>query len=226
MAILLPAGDSALLAFATNFKTLITAAPTTYGLTAAQATAYGTVVTGYATALAACDPGVRSKTAVVAKNAAKANLKLASQQTANLINGTPSVTDAQKTALGIPPRAKPQPVPAPGTSPAMEIMSVNGWDVKLGLRTSSTEARRRKPAGVTGATVMSYVGPTPSNDMSKWKYEGMSGKTIVDVTFPITVPPGSQVWLTAFWFNNRKQTGPAAQPISTNLQGGTVSMAA
>lgn len=226
MAILLPAGDNELLAFATNLKTLITAAPTTYGLTAAQATAYGAVVSSYASALAACDPGIRSKTAVAAKNTAKANLKLASQQTANLINGTPTVTDAQKVALGIPPRAKPQPIPAPSTPPSVEVISVSGWNVKIGLRTSSTDAKRRKPAGVSGCTVMSFVGTAPSNDMSKWKYEGMSGKTVVDVTFPITVPPGSQVWLTAFWFNNRKQTGPAAQPISTNLQGGTVSMAA
>ncbi|MGC4032336.1 MAG: hypothetical protein QM754_11510 [Tepidisphaeraceae bacterium] len=226
MALTLPKTDNGLLSFALNFKTLITAAPTTYGLTAAQATAYGTVVTTYANALAACDPGIRSATAVAAKNTARDALKLASDQTANLINGTPSVTDAQKVALGIPPRAKPTPIPAPSTPPSVEIISVSGWNVKVGLRTSSTDAKRRKPAGVAGATVMSYVGPTPSNDMSKWKYEGMSGKTIVEVTFPITVPPGSQVWLTAFWFNNRKQTGPAAQPIGTNLQGGTVSMAA
>ena len=226
MAFLLPSTDNGLLAFALNFKSLITAAPTTYGLTSAQATAYGTVVTAYQTALAACDPGIRSRSSVAAKNLSKANLKLASQQTANLVNGTPSVTDAQKVALGIPPRAKPQPIPAPSSAPAVEIISVSGWTVKLGLRTNSADARRRKPAGATGATVMSYVGTAPSNDMSKWKYEGMSGKTVVDITFPITVPPGSQVWLTAFWFTNRKQTGPAAQPIGTNLQGGTVQMAA
>ena len=30
----------------------------------------------------------------------------------------------------------------------------------------------------------------------------------------------------AFWFNGRKQSGPACAPISANLPGGSVSMAA
>ena len=30
----------------------------------------------------------------------------------------------------------------------------------------------------------------------------------------------------AFWFNGRKQSGPACAPVSTNLPGGSVSMAA
>jgi hypothetical protein len=34
------------------------------------------------------------------------------------------------------------------------------------------------------------------------------------------------VWLTAFWFNGRKQSGPACAPVGTNLPGGSVALGA
>jgi hypothetical protein len=48
---------------------------------------------------------------------------------------------------------------------------------------------------------------------------------VVDVEFPADAANGATVWLTAFWFNPRAQSGPACQPISTNIPGG-LSMAA
>jgi hypothetical protein len=38
------------------------------------------------------------------------------------------------------------------------------------------------------------------------------------------VKKGAAVWITAFWFNPRKQSGPAAEPVSANLPGGSVSI--
>jgi hypothetical protein len=59
-----------------NFSTKISAAPTDYGLVAAQATAYAALNTAYAAAyLAAVDPETRTKGNVAAKNQAKVNLK-------------------------------------------------------------------------------------------------------------------------------------------------------
>ena len=45
-------------------------------------------------------------------------------------------------------------------------------------------------------------------------------RTVFDVEFPATVAAGAQVWLCAFWFNPRSQSGPACQPISAYLAGG------
>ena len=83
----LPTSDAALLAWSLNFNTLITATPTAYGLTAALATAYGTLHTGYATALAACEPPQRTKSAVAAKNLARTNLKNDARLLAKLVDG-------------------------------------------------------------------------------------------------------------------------------------------
>ncbi len=82
-----------------------------------------------------------------------------------------------------------------------------------------------KPAGVSGASIFSYVEATAPSDISAWKFEGNTGKTAV-VVFPNTTAAGATVWLTAFWFNPRKQSGPACTPVSTNVQRGSVSMAA
>src|SRR4051794_27940835 len=65
-----PPSDNGLLAWSLNFLNLITAAPTSYGLVAPDATAYGLIHTAYSDALAACDPNVRNKAAVVDKNTA------------------------------------------------------------------------------------------------------------------------------------------------------------
>jgi hypothetical protein len=222
----LPAGDAALLAWSNNFNSLINATPTAYGLSAGLATAYGTLNTAYATSLAACDPGVRNKATVIAKNQARFNLKENAKLLANLVNGTASVTNAQKATLGLNIRAVPSPIPAPSSAPGLDIGAVSGWTVKVKLHDSASSAKRGKPPGVSGAAVFSYVGATAPADISSWKFEGNTGRTNVEIVFPSTVAAGAQVWLTAFWFNGRKQSGPACAPVSTNIQGGSVSMAA
>ena len=123
-------------------------------------------------------------------------------------------------------RSKPTPVPPPGNVPALEVGVVSGWVVNFNLHDSASGKKRGKPPGVSGASVFSFVGAAPSPDMSKWKFEGNTGRSKNQAQFPSTLPGGTTMWLTAFWFNGRKQSGPACNPVATNLQGGTVSMAA
>jgi hypothetical protein len=227
IALSFPNTDSGLLAWSLNFLNLITATPTAYGLVAGDATNYNTVHTAYATALAACDPTVRNKPAVITKNAARDNLKNSATLLANKIYSTASVTDSQKTQLGIPPRAEPTPIPAPSSWPVLDVVSVNAWTAKIRLRDADSGSTRGKPAGVFGASVFSFVGETAPTDIGAWKFEGNTGRVKeIEVVFPSTLAKGTTVWFTAFWFNGRKQSGPACAPISANLPGGSVSMAA
>jgi len=221
-----PSSDAGLLAWSLNFNTLITATPTAYGLTAPLATAYGLLHTAYAAALAACDPAVRNKSAVATKNTARTNLKNEARLLANLVEGTASVTNAQKLSLGLNVKTTPTPIPAPSSSPDLDLVSTTGWTVKIRLHDATSSAKRGKPPGVNGASVFSYVGATPPADIGLWQFEGSTGKTTIDVAFPNTLAMGTKVWLTAFWFNNRKQSGPACTPVAATLYGGTVSLAA
>jgi hypothetical protein len=193
-----PSTDAALLTWSLNFSTLITATPTAYGLTSTQATAYAALHAAYGTALAACDPATRSKAAVSTKNVARTNLKNEARLLANLVNGTATVTDAQKITLGLNVRATPSPIPAPSAAPGLDVLSQNAWTVKIKLHDSTSSAKRGKPAGVSGASVFSFVGATPPSDIATWKFEGNTGRTNIDVAFDSSNAPGTKVWLTAF----------------------------
>jgi hypothetical protein len=220
-----PITDAGALSWAQHFASMITASPVDYGLVAGQASAFTGLVAGFQTWLTACEPTVRNKASTAAKNAARAAMKLSATQLANIINGQPAVSDAQKIALGLTVRGSYSPVPVPADPPALAIVSVIGRTVKIRVHSSATVTRAR-PAGVTGATVFSYVGTTPPGDLSTWRFQGSTSKAVIDVTFSDTAPAGSAVWLIAFWYNGKGQSGPACSPVPTYLAGGSVSLAA
>ena len=80
--------------------------------------------------------------------------------------------------------------------------------------------------GVASATSPSFAGATPLASVGQWKFEGNASKTVMDVTFPDTVAPGTLVWFAAFWSSGKDQSGSVSDPISTYLQYGSVSTAA
>jgi hypothetical protein len=199
--------DSQLALASANFFTMITAAPATYSLTAAQATAYGTKVT------------------VGNKNLARRALRANAILLAGIVRNTPTVTNPQLEALGLLPRIVPTPIPAPSASPVVQVLSVSGNSVNIRLR-NGTGSGRGKPPGVKSATVFSYVGAVAPTDITLWQYQGVMTKVTATVGFPDTVVGGSRVWITAIWANNRAQSGPAADPVSTNIAGGGVGVMA
>src|SRR3954467_14819569 len=97
----LPSRDAELLQWAQNFYSVANVAPTTYGLTSAMLTSFNALVTTYQTCLAACDPNARKKTSVLATNAARDSLITSARLLAKLVAGTATVTNAQKSSLGL-----------------------------------------------------------------------------------------------------------------------------
>src|SRR5262245_42879697 len=94
--------DSELYISSNVFATLIAATPTTYGLTASQATQYGTLNTSWRTAYEVANtPATRTKAAITAKDTVRDQLRLMASNLTKIIEGTPTVTDTQKVALGI-----------------------------------------------------------------------------------------------------------------------------
>ena len=215
-----------MLAWSLNFSTLISAAPIPVGLTAAQATAYAGLHALFSTAMAGVDPGVRTSASVAAKNSARNNLKISARLLAKLVEGTATVSNAQKITLGLNVRAVPTPSPIPPTAPALEVISASGVTVKIRLHDSASGSRRGKPVSVSGASVFSFTGALAPADIGAWKFEGNTGRTRLTLTFPTSLAAGTKVWFAAFWFNGSKQSGPLCAPVGTNLPGGSVSMAA
>src|SRR5262249_11143163 len=131
----LPARDADLLAWSNNFKTKITASPTTYGLTAGQATSYGTLHTNFQNAYNVIqDPTTRSPVNITLKDQAKANLPANARMLARTVQGTSTVTSAQKEDLGLNPRdTQPTPIPPPATAPQIDILGAVGNTVTIRL---------------------------------------------------------------------------------------------
>jgi hypothetical protein len=218
--------DAELYAGSQAFSTKISASPTSFGLVAAQATSYASLNAAWGTAyLLAVDPETRTKGAIAAKNQARANLRKMASDLAKIIDGTATVTDAQRLDLGLNVRATPAPIPAPSQAPNLDVAGRSGTTVTIKLHDGSA-SRRRKPAGVQGAAVFSHVGATPPADLANWKFEGNTTRTKVDVQFDAALAPGTLVWLCAFWFNPRAQSGPGCTPVSAILAGGGMQMAA
>ena len=218
----LPTRDADLVTWSTNFSALIVATPTAFGLTAAQASTYrglhNAFVAAYNLAMSAA---TRTPAVIVTKDAAKNALKANARQLAGIIQKCPTVTNTQRSQLGLTVKASPSPIPPPSDAPGLDIVSTTGNTVRLRLHDSTNSTRRGKPAGVTGAAVFSFVGAAAPTDQSGWTFQGNTSRTVTDVTFPGSTAPGAKVWFTAFWFNQKKQSGPACAPVGTNIPGGS-----
>jgi hypothetical protein len=223
----IPQREADLLNWSTNFDAAIAATPTAYGLTAEQATDYTTAQAAFAQAYQLSNnPATRTPSAIETKDDAKAALIAETRKLVNIVQAYPGTTDTMRVSLGITVRDyDPTPVPVPETAPLIEVKSVTGYTIALRLQNTES-TKRAKPAGVIGAAVFSYVGDAAPTDLGDWKFEGNTSQTATTVTVPGTVAAGSKVWLTSFWFNRRSESGPATQPISTNIQGGGLSQAA
>lgn len=217
--------DSEFLQSSLTFSSAITGSPATYGLTAAQATAYADAQNNYAGAYAnTSNPGTRTRAAVATKDQMRAALESISRQFSDYIIREQTVSDSQLIELGLPPRSGRQPTPVPEAAPRVEVLSVSGRNISIRLWDSQV-ARRGKPPGTSGAAIFSYVGATAPANIADWKFEGNVGRVKQTIPFDDSIPAGATVWLTAFWFNGRKESGPACDPVSVTFGGVGVSLA-
>jgi hypothetical protein len=210
-----------------NFAALISASPVSFGLSAAQATAFGVVDTALQSAyIAAVTPETRTSVTIQAKDRAIHNMRAQAITLAKLIYGTATVTDSQLVSLGLLPRTVPTPRRVPGAAPVMEFISCNGRVATVGIHGAPPDSSRGKPFGAIGADVYSFVGAEAPTDPTAFHHEGMATRSKFQITFPNTVASGATVWLSAVWVSARGQRSLGSTPISFTLQGGLVPVAA
>jgi hypothetical protein len=217
-----PSKEAGLLSWSSQFSNKITALPTAYGLVAGQATAYAALHAAYSAAYAAANnSNTNSKQAIMAKNQAKQALLYGpggAWELVDICQAWPDMTDALRGELNIRvPDNEPTPIPPPEFPPLLWIESTSGRTMKIKLRDKENSDRRGKPTGVQGATVLYFVGENTPADPSQWMFLLNESRTQFFADIPPVVPVGSRVWITAFWFNNRKQSGPIAIAASTRV---------
>jgi hypothetical protein len=204
-----------------SFAAKITATPSAFGLSAAQASSYSALDAAWSAAyLVAKDPDTRTKAKIAAKNLAKDNVRRMASELAKIVQATPTVTNEQRVELGLNVPAQRQPNPPPSVRPGVDIVSVFGRSVTVHIHDSASSTKRGKPAGVLGANVYAFVGTTYPTDPTGWDWQGSTTKNTFEIVFPNDVPNGAQVWICATWFNKTTVAGPVSVPITTNIQGG------
>ncbi len=212
----LPSREAQLVTFTGEFSTNISKNSKGYGLTVDQATEYATTRERFVTAFnVAQNPLTRTPPNIQAKDAAKTSLINATRMLVDVVQAWPEMTNEKRADLKITLRdRKPTPSPVPSTSPFIKVKSIDGRIVTFECQ--STKTSRGKPKDVSGVTLFSHYGPTPPQTAEGWKLIGMSGRTTVTTTFD-DMDAGGTVYVTGFWFNGRKQSGPSGKPISISL---------
>jgi hypothetical protein len=217
----LPTREADLLTWSGNFDTLINLTPTDYGLTAGQATDYRALHTAFTDAYAVANGPERGPAATQTKNTAKHALIAEARKLVRIIQAFPGTTNTMRVQLKITvPDVEPTPVPVPSTAPVLSIVRTINRVVTVRLRDSENPDRRGKPHGVSGASIFMYIGENPPADPLQWSFLLSTARPAMNIPFASTVPGGSKVWLCAFWFNPRKQSGPASTAVSTIISEG------
>lgn len=218
MGIQFPYTDDGLLAWSLNFSTKINLDPPALGLTSVQSAAYQTLHELFGAKLKLVAPGVRNQVAVAEKNEVRDDLKDRARALARIIDGA-NVSNPTKIDLGMTVRSMPTRIPVPAFSPTVEITSVVGHTVSVRIH-GPNPTRRGLSDGCDGIAVFSFAGEICPTDPSKFSFEANTTKMQFDIQFPESVVPGTTVWITAMFFNERKQSGVAANPISTKINFG------
>ncbi len=217
----LPDSDSALLAWSLNFKTRLSAAGPSYGVSTSQASNYADSHDLYAQALQLANDSItRTKPIITDKDAKRTALKDYARQLAKVVYGFPGISNMQLDELELTVRKQPSPINPPVVSPGMDIISVTGRTMKLTIHDSASSTKRGKPAGSVAAWVYTFIGDDYPADPFLWDFNGASTKSKYEIAFASDLANGTRVWVTAAWVNAKGETGPIATPISTNLQGG------
>jgi hypothetical protein len=215
----LPAREAELVTWTQNFHAILSGAGPggMLGVSAVQIAAFTTLFNSWITAYNAAHAGpTRGPAATATKNSAKeAVIDGANgvRELVKIIQANPSTTNTDRQELLITvPDVEPTPVPVPAFAPGIEIVSVVGRTLRIRLKDVENPENRGKPAGVVGAAVFTFVGENPPADIKSWQFQGNFTRTADQVEFPTSVAPASKVWLTAYWFNTKGESGPATEP--------------
>ena len=214
----IPSREAELLQWSENFCAGMAKLSGPLGLAAQQVQAYQSQHEAFAALYEkAQDVARRTQVIVQQKNDAKRSLVRLARQLARQIQDSPETTDEMRSALGLTVHVmKRKRIARPSDVPQIDVLRMDGSQVHLRL-TRGPCGRSSKPAGVQGASVFSYVGDEPPNEVGRWTFEGNTSRTICAVDVTCSTDRVVKAWLTACWYNPRGESGPAAKPVCVQI---------
>ena len=179
-----PGPIAAQLAWFINFDALITAAPTTYGLVAGDATIIAAAVSPLQAAYdLAADPATSTTVTIAARNAVFANARAVCFPYAVTISQDASVSSANKLAVGVTPRSTVRTiVPTPTAVPVLAHVSSASLRALVTSTNSATPGRKAAPLGCTTEFFWS-VGTVAATDPAQLAYKGKRTRFPTELQF-------------------------------------------
>lgn len=216
----IPAKDADYDAWANNFQTLITANPSLYGLVTADAVSISSeFAVWHAAYLLVLSPTTKTKTTVNSKDTARNASTALFRAYATIIRANLSVTDANKIALGVPPRDPTNtPVPPPATFPVLAVLNSTSLATNMQYRDTLTPLSRAKPAGVTQMEVRKVTSATVISDPNAIPYDRMETSTPFALAWDST-DIGKTAYIVARWTNRKGDVGPWSAIVTTTVVG-------
>jgi hypothetical protein len=160
----IPARDVNLSTWLTNFSTLLTAAPNTYGQTSGTAATVAAANASFQSAYAlVTSKSTKTADAVAAKNSAKLSTLATVRAVAQAISKNAGVAASDKTAIGVNPNtSKPSPITPPSTYPILLVQGAAALQLYLRYRDSAASPSvKSKPYGVQFVNVFYQLSSTP-----------------------------------------------------------------
>jgi len=211
----LPSRDGDLDTWLLNFKTLIAATPTNYGLVAADATAITNAFNSWHTAyLAASNPTTRTKGTVATKNIQKGLVTGVVRGYAATIRVNKGVSVELKIGLGLHVAdGQPTPVPPPSTFPLLSINGIGQGLQDLRAADQDSPTKRAKPVGAAGMLLYRVVGTAPTKEPTEAAFLAFVSKAAYTATFS-PADNGKVATYFARWTNSKGEVGPWSPPAS------------
>lgn len=225
-----PTTDSLLVPYTENAYDRLFSSPATYFVSAAKVAELLPLKLAYVTnvqnMLVARADGTRSTAQTAGTRSSRQAVLDYLRPLYASVQANPEIADSNKLLLGVKPRKTlATPVPPINVDPTVVIDGVEGFTVTARVYDPTSATKRRKYPSATGAYVYVYVGATAPTDPKLWRFFGQATAGTIRIGFPTDTPAGSKVWVCASWVSRRGMTGPASNPVSTNIQGGTMGAA-
>lgn len=216
----IPAADAFFDAWANNFSTQLTSAPTSYGLIAGDAVIVAGLYAAWAAAYAlAIAPATRTTAAIADKDAARAGLETTVRPYAQRIRVNPAVSNLDRVTIGVTVAVfPPTPIPAPLTNPVLSLIRALPLTHVMAYADSDTPTTKAKPYGVKQLALHVTVGIAPAVDPTAARYIGGFTKSPMQTSFEAG-DRGKYATYFARWQNGSGPggvgaTGPWGTPIS------------
>lgn len=214
----LPIRDADFDTFYSNFKTLIAATPTNYGLVAADGTALTNGFNNWHAAyVAAVNPSTRTTATVATKNQQKTLALALIRGYAATIRVNAGVSDALKIGIGVHIRdTDPTPVPVPTSKPVLAIARFDQGFQEVRATDENTPNSRARAPGAAGMLVFRAISTEPVNDPQQATFMKFVGKTTLQSDFS-PADSGKVATYFARWTNGKGEVGPWSQGVSGSI---------